>query len=102
MYPNNSKREKSPNKKWNLEHRILLLLAPRFTDWANDNGPFDTSVLQNNIFKAMNVRNYLKRKTNPNEKWIQVRMSLENTTLALLAPRSTADWANGPLKTRKQ
>ena len=40
--------------------------------------------------------NYLKRETNPNKKWNLVRMSLEHTTLPLLAPLST-DWASGPL-----
>ena len=40
--------------------------------------------------------NYLRRESNPNKKWKLVRMSLEHTTLPLLAPRST-DWANGPL-----
>ena len=39
---------------------------------------------------------YLKRENNPNKKWNIVFMSLQNTTLALLASRST-DWANGPL-----
>ena len=40
----------------------------------------------------------LKRESNPNEKWNLVRISLVNTTLALLAPRSygTTNWANGP------
>ena len=41
---------------------------------------------------------YLKRETNPDKKWILVRMSLEHTTLALLARRST-DWASGPFVT---
>ena len=40
--------------------------------------------------------NYLKRETNPNKKWNLVRMSLEHTTLPLLAPLST-DWASEPL-----
>ena len=42
--------------------------------------------------------NYLKRESNPNKNWNLVRISLELTTLSLLAPRST-DWASGPLDT---
>ena len=40
--------------------------------------------------------NYLKKETNPTEKWNLVRMSFEHMTLPLLVPRST-DWASGPL-----
>ena len=41
---------------------------------------------------------YLKRESNPNKKWILVRMRLEHTMLPWLAPRST-DWATGPFDT---
>ena len=30
--------------------------------------------------------NYLKRESNPNKKWNLFRMTLENTTLALVVP----------------
>ena len=65
MYANYLKRESNPNKKWNLvrsslEHRTLLLLAPRSTNWAN--GLLDTNVLQIKIFNAMNVRKLLKKR----------------------------------------
>ena len=45
--------------------------------------------------------NYLKRESNPNKKWNLVRMSLEHTTLQLLAQRS-ADWANRTFDTNVQ
>ena len=53
MYANYLQRASIPNKKRNLvrmslEHRTLLLLAPRSTDWAN--GAFDTTIQQINIF----------------------------------------------------
>ena len=101
MYANYLKRESNPNKRRNLvrvslEHRTLPLLAPRSTDWANR--PLDTNVIQIKIFYTMNVPKYFKRESNPNKKWNLVRMSLEHTTLPLLAPRST-DWANRPLDT---
>ena len=41
---------------------------------------------------------YLKRESDPNEKWNLVHMSLEHRILPLWAPRST-DWANGPFDT---
>ena len=43
-----------------LEHTTLPLLAPRSTHYAN--GSFDTSVLKNNYFYAMNVRKLLKKR----------------------------------------
>ena len=45
--------------------------------------------------------NYLKRESNLNKKWNLVRMSLEQTTLLLLAPRST-DLANAAFDTSVQ
>ena len=44
---------------------------------------------------------YLNRQSNPNKKWNLVRMSLEHTTLQLLAPHST-DWTNGAFDTNIQ
>ena len=49
----------------------------------------------------MSVRKFLKRESNSNKKWNLVRMSLEHTTLPLLAPSST-NWANLPLHTNVQ
>ena len=51
------------------------------------------------MFMQWMYANYLKRETNPNKKWNLVSMSLEHTTLPLLAPRST-NWASGPLDTK--
>ena len=92
MYANYLKRETTPNKKWNLvrmspEHTTLPLLAPRSTDWAS--GPLATNVLRIDNVYAVNVCNYLKRETNPKKKWNLFGISLELTTLPLLAPRST-------------
>ena len=50
------------------------------------------------IFKQWMYANSSKTEINPRKKWNLVRMSLEHTTLRLLAQRST-DWANGPLDT---
>ena len=50
------------------------------------------------IFIQWIYANYLKRESNPNKKWILVRMSLEHLTLPLLIPRFT-NWANWPLDT---
>ena len=50
-----------------LEHMTLSLVAPRSTDWANR--PFDTNVLQNNIFNAMNVRRLQKVISTKSEIW---------------------------------
>ena len=49
----------------------------------------------------MNVRKLIKTESNPNKKWDLARVSLERTTLPLLAPRST-NWANVPVDTNVQ
>ena len=70
-----------------VEHRPLPLMALRSTHWAI--GPTDENVLKINTFKRLLYANVLKTKNNPNKKWKLVRISLELTTLKLLAPRST-------------